>query len=756
MPPLKQQPKNLQNQQYQQNPKTTIDTSNIGIGISIGTTGGKKHKAETPDFIRVFRLHKYYNDRFEDFKGSGPALGLDMPVSYYLDANPRRVSVKFFYELLHQRLGLSITRISEIVGQILRVGNLDLCSLPALIQKPFDFTRGQNKLLTFRQARNISDTLGLSATIPMEDRLISWLENWITNPRNSLNSVWQRWSILEPVILSAYANGCVDDDMQGTGPSADPGLPPLDITIFAKKYLKIKKVDPESNILYATTRELYAMETEINDSMRELFFDASHSPRYCSRFASRDKDELGVKLTDMVDDFQSRRGIEFLPAQLDAIRGCCLNQLGIIIGQPGTGKSTIAECITECLYTLGCGRICLTAISGQAVGQIKSKCSMVCTRDEKLCGTVDKLLFTVFPSLGLGEQPSVIIIDEFSMVDIAKWQQLLKYIQKFKCQVILIGDAYQLPSIGAGQLLATICQYPTIYPVFPLRDIMRQTGHLSKVIHRMTSETITKADFNNLDFILEDFDGGPETTKFITGLIDRYGLNKTNARFLCSQTGGSCGITQINRILQNIYNPTGADLPKLPMMRNGGGNTDGGGDGYQNFRIGDIVIRRTNDYLKNADQNIIYLNGDCGILTRYYNIMQQRVDPKLYQIDYQPSSSNNNSIGMVTKTEIVTLEELHENFTVGYALSVHRAQGSQYTNIVVLMTSDQKFMWINPQCEGFNLLYTAVSRASDRCIIAGKYGYFVDSQRGRTRKSDTPKRLSICCHPRYMFKGAES
>jgi exodeoxyribonuclease V alpha subunit len=561
---------------------------------------------------------------------------------------------------------------------------------------------------------------------------------------------------LEPIIATAYNNGCNDDDLAPStsnypSKQQDLGQPPLDMQAFAKKYLKMKKLIPGSIELYATTRELYSMETDVNELMHELFFTDNNSPRPCSMLSSITSEELDIKISDLIDDFQSKRGIKFLPAQLEAIRGCCINQLGVIIGQPGTGKSTIAECITDCLYSLGCRHISLTAISGQAVGQIKSKCAMVRQRDEKLCGTIDKLLFTVYPSIGHGEQPSIIIIDEFSMVDIHKWLQLLKYIQKFKCQVILIGDAYQLPSIGAGQLLATICQYPDVYQVFQLLNIIRQTGHLSNVIHRMTTETITNNDFNKLDFIHEDFDGGAQTAEFISSLVDRYGLTKDNTRFLCSQSGGSSGIISINRILQNIYNQFGDDLPRLYSAAGGGRKNDISGDGYQNFRVGDLVIRRTNDYFKNVEQGIIYLNGDCGILTRFYNMAQQRVDPKLYQIDYYNGGTPIIS-GNPIKSELVTLEELHENFTVGYALSVHRAQGSQYENIVILMTTDQKFMWTNPQCDGFNLLYTAISRASQRCIIAGKYGYFLDSQRARTRKTGTPKRLSICCHPKYMFK----
>jgi len=436
-----------------------------------------------------------------------------------------------------------------------------------------------------------------------------------------------------------------------------------------------------------------------------------------------------TKIVEYQQQYSNKYGFdfEFKSAQIEAIKGCCLSQLGIIIGQPGTGKSTIAECITECLYSLGYRAISLTAISGMTVGQIKSKCSAVASRNEELCGTIDKLLYTVYPSLEPLFRPDVIIIDEFSMVDIRKWHQLLGYIREFKCQVILIGDMFQLPSIGAGRLLATMCQYPDIYPIFQLRDIMRQTGHLSKVIQRMTAEIITDQSFNRQDFIFEDFDGGPETEQFIRYIIDCYGLDARNCRFLCSQNTGDCGINKINRILQNIYNSPGQDIPPPRTIKS-----------YDNiFRTGDLVIRTANDYLKGAelDPPQIYLNGDSGCL--------MRIDDKRYSITYHSDGR--------TRCETVGLEELYENFTVGYAISVHKAQGSQYDNVVIMMTTDQKFMWTHALCEGFNLLYTAISRAKTRCFIAGKYGYFLESQKGRTRQDIDPKRLSICCHPRYMF-----
>ena len=683
---------------------------------------------DNPDFKRLMTIYKYYDTRFCRLKGHSPRLSPHMPSTYWIDNDPSRISFIFLHDWLHRKVGLSITRISDILSKVIQINNLDICSVPAMIQTPLEFTRGRNKVLLFDQAIRIADIQGLIT--PTDQLLISWIDNFISNSRNTLNSHWIKWPALDAAIKEElkqprYTRNPTSQVLQPNG---------FNIAQFAKTYLKIKKIADGSDEQYATTRELYAIEQEVNELMRELFFDSDNNPRPSNKphqlYTSEDLDDkITAKIHEYQQQYSNKYGFEFAfkPAQIDAIKGCCLSQLGIIIGQPGTGKSTIAECITECLYSLGYSAISLTAISGMAVGQIKSKCRMVATRNENLCGTIDKLLYTVYPSLETIYQPDIIIIDEFSMVDIRKWHQLLGYIHEFKCQVILIGDMYQLPSIGAGRLLGTICSYPDIYPIFQLRDIMRQTGHLSQVIQRMTTEIITDQSFNNQDFVFEDFDGGPGTEIFIRYIIDRYGLDVSNCRFLCSQNTGDCGINRINRILQNVFNSVGNDIPPPRSIKS-----------YDNiFRTGDLVVRTANDYLKGAtlDPPQIYLNGDCGCLTR--------IDEKRYSITYHSDGK--------TRCETVGLEELYENFTVGYAISVHKAQGSQYDNVVIMMTTDQKFMWINPLCEGFNLLYTAISRAKSRCVLAGKYGYFLEAQKGRTRKDTDPKRLSICCHPQYMF-----
>ena len=692
---------------------------------------------DNPDYKRLMAIYKYYDTRFCRLKGHSFGLPPIMHRDYWIDNDRSRISFIFLHDWLHKKAGLSITRIGDILSKVIQINNLSECSVPGIILEPLKYTRGRNKVLLFDQALRIAEIQGLIT--PTDELLISWIDHFLTNSRNTLNSHWVKWSVLDKAIK---------EELQHPRYNRDPTQPAtgFNIALFAKTFLKIKKIAPESDDKYATTRELYGLEQEVNCLMHKLFFDGPEgTPRPATRlynlFTGEDlynKDERSKsaldKITEQITEYQSMYSAKFgfnftfKPAQVKAIKGCCQSQLSIIIGQPGTGKSTIAECITECLYSMKYTAISLTAISGMAVGQIKNKCSMVATRNENLCGTIDKLLYTVFPDLEPIYYPDAIIIDEFSMVDIRKWHQLLEYCQLFKCQVILIGDMFQLPSIGAGRLLATMCQYPDRYPIFQLKDIMRQTGHLSQVIQRMSSEIIKDTDFNNQDYIHEDFDGGPETELFIRYMVDKYNLDTLNCRFLCSQNNGDCGITRINRILQNIYNSVGQDIPPPKSIK----------AHDMIFRVGDLVIRTANDYLKGAelDPPQIYLNGDCGCLTR--------VDNKRYSITYHGDGK--------TRLETVGLDELYENFTIGYAISVHKAQGSQYDNVVIMMTTDQKFMWCHPLCEGFNLLYTAISRAKNRCIIAGKYGFFLEAQKGRTRKDTEPKRLSICCHPKYMFK----
>lgn len=682
---------------------------------------------DNPDYKRLMTIYKFYDTRFDKLKGRGASiLPNNMPNNYYFDNNTRRVSFIFLHDWLHKKAGLSITKIGNILSKVIQINNLDECSIPGIILEPLKYTRGRNKVLLFDQAVRIAEIQGIIT--PTDELLISWIDNYISNNRTTLNSHWIKWSVLDKAIK---------EELQNPRYNKDPTNPVsgFNIAAFAKTYLKIKKIVDNSDEQYATTRELYGIEQEVNELMQEIFFESDGQPRKVDRITNRyTSEDLDEKLNEKIQEYQHAYShkygfnFSFQPAQIEAIKGCCLSQLGIIIGQPGTGKSTIAECITECLYSMKYSAISLTAISGMAVGQIKSKCSQVAKMNENLCGTIDKLLYTVYPGLEPLYYPDLIIIDEFSMVDIRKWHQLLEYCRKFECQVILIGDMYQLPSIGAGRLLATMCQYPEQYPIFQLQDIMRQTGHLSQVIRRMTNEIVTDSGFNNHDFILEDFDGGPDTELFIRYMIDRYSLNSRNCRFLCSQNNGDCGITRMNRILQNVYNSMGQDITPPKSIKTHD----------MIFRVGDLVIRCANDYLKGANLNPpqIYLNGDSGCLTK--------IDDTQYAVTYHGDGK--------TRDEIVSLDELYENFTVGYALSVHKAQGSQYDNVIVMMTTDQKFMWTHPLCEGFNLLYTAISRAKHRCIISGKYGYFLEAQKGRTRKDTEPKRLSICCHPKYMFK----
>lgn len=682
-----------------------------------------KKKTENREYKNIYKIYKYYDSKIPELNGHAPGFNILLSELYFQNGNKNRLSVEFMYDFLHNRLGLSSSKISNIVSQILQIKNLEHCSFQAIINQPFNFTRGKYKVFSFNQAQKICNVLNIDVGI--YEKCISWVEHHILNTQNS---IWR------PV--TKILENLEDIVKRGFNPreSPDTNLPAnFDMDFFRRTYLKcIQKINTDKpHIWYATSRQLYEIEREINQMMRNIFFEQNEDEwkikPSCYRVADSD-------LNSLITNFQSENNITFKPAQIDAVKGAINNKLSVIIGQPGTGKSTIAECITYCLYKIGCQHISLTAISGMAVGAIKSKCYDVSQKDKDLCGTMDKLLFTIYPNKKMHEMPDVIIIDEFSMVDIFKWHQILKHLSANTAQVIIIGDYFQLPSIGPGNLLKTITDNQRgIFRTYKLTDIMRQTGSLSQIIKDMTIRNITEADFNDSDFIFKKFDGNnPEL--FIETLILQYNLNPNTSRFLCSQTKGKCGIDNVNKILQNIHNPHGQIIEGgTEVLPNSENNYDG--NSLTKFRINDLIMRTNNNYLK--DDNCVYLNGDVGHIL-------PGDKPKSFNIMY-----DDNSIDGI-KLEEININELHEVFTLSYAISVHKSQGSQYDTVIIMMTPDQQFMWCDEKCDGFKLLYTAISRAKLKCIIVGDMKIFKSAQSQWSKTNNN--RISICARPEYMFK----
>jgi len=652
--------------------------------------------------------------------------------------------------------------------------------------------------------------------------------------------------------------------------------------------------DPDWPENWITTDELYNLEHDIANWMRELYFDPIPDTNITNNNSNTDNNSnttntiYNVKMaSEFVDNTLldtiinekeqeaiknsidasnssnvnnvSNKGIKstqggnifkLTDQQRQAIVDCIKNKCNVLVGFPGTGKSTIVDIVTQYFYRLASTskppikfHISLCALSGMAAIGLLDKCNEVKRRDTKLCGTIDKLCHTIYPNLGpqfiadndddpdsqiyngdiavfedpyelmdnysavndmarlhtggAGLQvkvgPDIVIVDEFSMVDLFKFHDLLYFVRQFDCRLLLVGDYNQLPSIGPGALLKDMVDSNSSpdrtrglrFPVNRLTHIKRQSNGsqaLVSAIKKMTTGTIGKTDLDTTSFRFLDYDAygkqSAEIATDIAGLVSSLSLTRDNSKFICPQNTGVMGANELNNALQQVYNPMGQPIFTFGRKSYGKKRKGGGGMfGDMEFRLGDLVVRVENDYSKSDTE--VYVNGDRGRLelaaeashidfakdqgldvsyitkntsiggnlfnsnSRNSNSSSTDSNDDNYNVDASGNVVKSNNTNNVRdkaskdsksgepkkiykivytdgKTELISNWELYQSFRLAYALTIHKAQGSQFENVVVVMTYDQRYMWTTPECEHYNMLYTAISRGVKRCIMIGR------------------------------------
>ena len=158
----------------------------------------------------------------------------------------------------------------------------------------------------------------------------------------------------------------------------------------------------------------------------------------------------------------------------------------------------------------------------------------------------------------------------------------------------------------------------------------------------------------------------------------------------------------MNNILQNIYNRKGLSIESYKSY-------------YENeFRCNDYVIRKKNNY----ENEHIFANGDMGIIEYYgYDKDDNGYGDKKVTIKYHD--------GLVEKVDVRTL---YDEFLLSYCITIHKSQGCQYDNVVLIISNKHSYMWTKDQ-DSKKLLYTAISRTKSKCIIIGDEHFFIRSQK---------------------------
>ena len=321
-----------------------------------------------------------------------------------------------------------------------------------------------------------------------------------------------------------------------------------------------------------------------------------------------------------VSAFEKRRGISFSPNQRKAIVQALETGVFVITGGPGTGKTTIINCILDLLS--GENKVVLCAPTGRAAKRMTEATGAEAR-------TIHRLLEYggeegVFAR---GEdnplEADCVIADEASMIDLLLMRSLLRAVRP-GTRLILVGDADQLPSVGAGNILGDILASGAV-PCARLTDIYRQseTSRIVMNAHLINRGEMPLLNEKNTDFFFERKNTYADTARTIVSLLTRRlpaylgypekqaaALSVRNIQVLAPARKGECGVNTLNLMLQEALNPAS---PRSPQMT-WGENT---------FRLGDKVIQTKNDYrlswirrtAEGEEEGAGVFNGDVGFIT---------------------------------------------------------------------------------------------------------------------------------------------
>lgn len=393
------------------------------------------------------------------------------------------------------------------------------------------------------------------------------------------------------------------------------------------------------------------------------------------------EDKIKYKNLDTkIKEIETHYGIVYTDEQLDAIKLAITRKVAIITGGPGTGKTTILKGILDLYKVLSSSdkirlneQIALLAPTGRAskrMSEVTNFEASTIHRFLKWNKDTNRFQINEYNKSSV----SFVIIDEASMIDTMLLANLLKGL-KSSCHIIFVGDANQLPSVAAGDVLNDMIESKEL-PVYALKNWHRQ-GSDSKIIpfaHKINEGILDRELLNSgsdLEFIpCKD----NEIIEVIGNVCKDY--NSYDLQVLAPIYKNRNGIYAINDHLQKLWNP------KSPSKKEIEGNES-------IYREKDKVIQLSNM----KDESVF--NGDIGIIDR----IKLLGNKELY-IDYD------GNLVKYTKSML-------QNFTLGYAISIHKSQGSEFDTVLIPFTFDYRKMLYR------KLIYTGVTRCKKKLILVG-------------------------------------
>lgn len=395
---------------------------------------------------------------------------------------------------------------------------------------------------------------------------------------------------------------------------------------------------------------------------------------------------------------EERLKIQYAPSQRKAIQTALMSPMLILTGGPGTGKTTVIKGIVELYGELhSCSLeprdyantdepypVILAAPTGRAAKRMAESTGLPAATIHRLLGWdgADGFVHTEDNPL----EGKLVIIDEASMLDIWLANQLFRALPEH-CQVVLVGDEDQLPSVGPGQVLKDLLDSETI-PVVRLTDIYRQEegSSIIELAHQIKSghlpADVTKQQPDRSFIRCRTAQIGDVVGKIVLNAINK-GYTAKDIQVLAPMYKGPAGIDRLNIILQDIFN-SNEDKRKREISH-----------GDVIFRVGDKVLQ-----LVNRPEDQVF-NGDIGeiISIIYAKENEEKQDQIVVSYD-------GNEV-------VYTRQDLTE-ITHAFCCSVHKSQGSEFP-IVIFPVVKSYYRMLRR-----NLIYTAITRAKQFLILCGE------------------------------------
>ena len=394
-----------------------------------------------------------------------------------------------------------------------------------------------------------------------------------------------------------------------------------------------------------------------------------------------------------VDEIEAAQGITYAPLQRKAVELAAEHGVLILTGGPGTGKTTTVRGIVSLFERMGLA-IVLAAPTGRAAQRLGELTGREAQTIHRLLGmswneATHEVTFTKGEKEPL--EADAVIVDEMSMVDLPLFAALLRALRP-GTRLVMVGDADQLPSVGAGNVFSDLIRSGKVETVF-LREVFRQAERSAIIrnAHAVNAGEPPRLQNDQGDFYFlcrRDAQRAVSTVVELckTRLPEKMGIPVSDIQVLTPTRKGPAGTENLNRLLQEALNPPKPGQPEVRW-------------GDRVYRPGDRVMQTRNDYdiLWEREDGTVgsgVFNGDVGHV--------QAIDPagEWLAILYEDRKA------------LYSLEMLSE-IDLAYAQTVHKAQGSEYPCVVLCAMPSAPGLMVR------GVLYTALTRARELLILVG-------------------------------------